>query len=131
MAIPVFVQNLPFRHKKPTAEPAFCPHFQVVKVGENAINGDTENRNMQECDMEGSLRVVPVSVKGAQIMSWHLRRIDKLHTCKSDYWKEGGNDIEVTKSMKLREWLNGRGRRISLSRNRSRDRRRTHTPLTS
>lgn len=52
---------------------------------ENAISGDTENRNIQECDMEGPPRVVPVSVKGAQIMPWHLRRIDELHTCKSDF----------------------------------------------
>ena len=71
-------------------------------MGENAINGDAENRDMQECDMEGPLRVIPISVKGAQIVSWHLRHIEEPHTCKCDFSEEGGNDIGLTKSMILR-----------------------------
>ena len=56
---------------------------------------------------------------------------EELYTCKSDFFEEGGNDIEATKRMTLRGWLNGRGKKLSLLHNRYRDRRRIRKPLTS
>ena len=63
MTILVFPQNRPFWYEKPTAESAFRPHFQIVKVREDAINSDAEDRELEECGMEESLHVIPISVK--------------------------------------------------------------------
>ena len=113
MAVFIFPENFPLRHVKSVAEPAPCPHFQIIEVEEDAIKCDEKYGNLQKCVATESFHVVPVPLKGgrAKIMR---RGTTSAHTYSSDFLEVEESDTGVTKNIQLCKWFPKRAGKLTV-----------------